>query len=219
LLSDPDEEKREEAWKRALARAHAAQAGTAPGVLEREISQLLKSKVPWRNILRQALRDGYGRGIVQSWKRLNRRVPELPGARRLTTPRTWVLVDASGSIDDKVFDQFMAEVVAAARAAGEITVVAWDAEVKGVWKYHRGMKMKITGGGGTVIRPALTLVKEKMQPGDIVAVLSDFELSDYDSQETAALARAVKARAAVAIAATVGQAPPPTWGWRTVRVQ
>ncbi|MFP3208266.1 MAG: VWA-like domain-containing protein [Nitrososphaeria archaeon] len=218
-LRDEDEERREEAWRRALARARAAQAGTAPGALEREISQLLKSRVPWRNLLRQALRDGYGRGIVQSWKRLNRRVPELPGARRLTTPRAWVLVDASGSIDDKTFDQFMAEVVAAARAAGDVILVAWDAEVKGVWKYHRGMKMKITGGGGTVIRPALELVKEKMQPNDVVAVLSDFELSDYDSGETAALARAVKARAAVAIAATVDRNPPASWGWRTVRVQ
>jgi len=217
-LRDEDEEKREEAWRRALARAHAAQAGTAPGALEREVSQLLKSRVPWRNLLRQALRDGYGRGIIQSWKRLNRRVPELPGARRLTTPRTWVLLDASGSISDEILNQFMSEVVSAARAAGGITVVAWDAEVKGVWNYHRGMKMKIQGGGGTVIRPALALVKEKMQPGDVVAVLSDFELSDYDSDETAALARAVKARAAVAIAATVDQNPP-AWGWRTIRAQ
>jgi len=218
-LRDEDEERREEAWKRALARAHAAQAGTVPGALEREISELLKSKVPWRNLLRQALRDGYGHGIVDSWKRLNRRVPELPGARRLTTPRAWVLLDASGSIDDKVFDQFMSEVTSAARAAGGVTVVAWDAEVKGVWNYHRGMKMKIQGGGGTIIRPALEVVKGKMQPGDIVAVISDFELSDYDSGETADLARAVKARAAVAIAATVGQNPPASWGWRTVRVQ
>jgi len=97
-------------------------------------------------------------------------------------------------------------------------LVAWDAEVKGVWKYHRGMRMHIEGGGGTIIHPALELVKGKMQPGDIVAVLSDFELSDYDSSETADLARAVKARAAVAIAATVNRNPP-AWGWRTVRVQ
>jgi len=217
-LRDEDEERREEAWKRALARAHAAQAGTVPGALEREVSQLLKSKVPWRNLLRQALRDGYGRGIIQSWKRLNRRVPELPGARRLTTPRAWVLLDASGSISDETFNQFMAEVTSAARAAGGITVVAWDAEVKGVWKYHRGMKLRIEGGGGTIIRPALELVKREMRPNDVVAVLSDFELSDYDNSETAALARAVKARAAVAIAATVDQNPP-AWGWRTVRVQ
>ena len=217
-LRDEDEERREEAWRRALARAHAAQAGTAPGALEREISQLLKSKVPWRNLLRQALRDGYGRGIIQTYKRLNRRVPELPGTRRLTTPRTWVLLDASGSISDETFNQFMAEVTSAARAAGEVMLVAWDAEVKGVWKYHRGMRMHIEGGGGTIIHPALELVKGKMQPGDIVAVLSDFELSDYDSSETADLARAVKARAAVAIAATVNRNPP-AWGWRTVRVQ
>jgi len=218
-LRDEDEEKREEAWRRALARAHAAQAGTAPGALEREVSQLLKSKVPWRNLLRQALRDGYGRGIIQSWKRLNRRVPELPGARRLTTPRAWVLLDVSGSISDEIFNQFMSEVTAASRAAGDVMLVAWDTEVKGTWNYHRGMRMHVTGGGGTIIRPALTLVKEKMQPNDVVAVLSDFELSDYDSDETAALARAVKARAAVAIAATVDQAPPASWGWRTVRVQ
>jgi hypothetical protein len=98
-------------------------------------------------------------------------------------------------------------------------LVAWDAEVKGIWKDHRGMRMHITGGGGTIIRPALELVKREMRPNDVVAVLSDFELSDYDSDETAALARAVKARAAVAIAATVDQNPPASWGWRTVRVQ
>ena len=215
----------EAAWAEAVAAAAAAQAqmrraGKTPGGLDREISVVLKPKVNWRVVLRTALHEGYGRTVMQDWRRESRRVPGLPGVRRFTQPRAWVLVDTSGSISQEEYDQFMAEVAGMARDVDGVYVVFWDAEVQGVEVYRRGRPLpKGRGGGGTVVRPALEEVAKRMYYGDVVVVLSDFEISDAEEPDTVRLAREVARRAGVAVAATVDVNPPARWGWRAVRVE
>jgi len=69
----PDELR--EAVKRAVAEAEQFQKmrGTMPAGLQRLVDGLLRPKVPWKTLLRQALKDGLGRTTTQSWKRLTRR--------------------------------------------------------------------------------------------------------------------------------------------------
>ncbi|MFP3209532.1 MAG: VWA-like domain-containing protein [Nitrososphaeria archaeon] len=215
----------EAAWAEAVAAAAAAQAqmrraGKTPGGLEREISAVLRPKVNWRVVLRTALYEGYDRTVVQDWRRESRRVPGLPGVRRFTQPCAWVLVDTSGSITQREYDQFMAEIMGIARGADGVYVVFWDAAVQGIEVYRRGRPLPTgKGGGGTVVRPALEEVAKRMHYGDVVVVLSDFEISDAEEPEVVRLAREVARRAGVAVAATVGVSPPAEWGWRTVRVE
>jgi predicted metal-dependent peptidase len=215
----------ESAWAEAVAAAAAAQAqmrraGKTPGGLEREISAVLRPKVNWREVLRVALREGYGRTVMQDWRRESRRVPGLPGVRRFSPPRAWVLVDTSGSISQEEYDQFMAEIVGIARGVDGVYVVFWDAKVQAVEVYRRGRPLPAgKGGGGTVVMPALEEVTRRMHYGDVVVVLSDFNIYDADEPETVRLAREVAHRAGVAVAATVGASPPARWGWRTVRVE
>jgi predicted metal-dependent peptidase len=195
-------------------------AGKIPGGLDREVSAVLRPAVNWREVLRVALREGYGRTVRQDWRRESRRVPGLPGARRFSPPRAWVLVDTSGSIAQEEYDQFMAEVSAVTRAIDGVCVVFWDATVQGVEEYRRGRPLPTgKGGGGTVVRPALEEVTRRMHYGDVVMILSDFEISDANEPETVRLAREVARRAGAAVAATVDRNPPAEWGWRTVRVE
>jgi len=215
----------EGAWAEAVASAAAAQAqmrraGRIPGGLDREVSAVLRPAVDWRELLRVALREGYGRTVRQDWRRESRRVPGLPGARRFSQPRAWVLVDTSGSISREEYDRFMAEVAGIARGADGIRVVFWDAKVEGVEDYRRGRPLPAgKGGGGTVVRPALEEVLRRMRYGDVVVALSDFEISDAGDPETERLAGEVARRAGVAVAATVDRNPPAKWGWWAVRVE
>jgi predicted metal-dependent peptidase len=215
----------EAAWAEAVASAAVVQAqmrraGRAPGWLEREVSAVLRPKVDWRVVLRTALREGYGRTLVQDWRRESRRVPGLPSVRWFSRPRTWVLVDVSGSITQEEYDRFMAEVSAMARGVDGVYVVFWDAAVQGVEVYRRGRPLLTgRGGGGTVVRPALEEVARRMRYGDVVIVLSDFEISDAEDPEVVRLAREVAHRAGVAVAATLHLNPPARWGWRVVRVE
>ncbi|MFP3138053.1 MAG: VWA-like domain-containing protein [Nitrososphaeria archaeon] len=215
----------EVAWADAVASAAVVQAqmrraGRAPGWLEREVSAVLRPKVDWRVVLRTALREGYGRTLVQDWRRESRRVPGLPSVRWFSRPRTWVLVDVSGSITQEEYDRFMAEVSAIARGVDGVYVVFWDAAVQGIEVYRRGRPLLTgRGGGGTVVRPALEEVARRMRYGDVVIVLSDFEISDAEDPKTVRLAREVARRAGAAVAATVHLNPPARWGWRTVRVE
>jgi predicted metal-dependent peptidase len=215
----------EDAWAEAVAAAAAAQAqmrraGKTPGGLDREISAVLRPAVNWREVLRVALREGYGRTVMQDWRRESRRVPGLPGVRRFSQPRAWVLVDSSGSITQEEYNQFMAEASAVARAIDGVRVVFWDATVQGVEEYRPDRPLPAgKGGGGTVVRPALEEVAKRMRYGDIVIILSDFEISDAEEPETVRLAREVARRAGVAVAATVDLNPPAPWGWRAVRVE
>ena len=215
----------EAAWAEAVAAAAAAQAqmrraGRIPGGLDREVSAVLQPKVDWREVLRVALREGYGRTVRQDWRRESRRVPGLPGVRRFSPPRAWVLVDTSGSIAQEEYDQFMAEIAGMARGVDGVYVVFWDAKVEGIEDYRRGRPLpKGKGGGGTVVRPALEEVLRRMRYGDVVVILSDFDISDAGDPETERLAGEVARRAGVAAAATVDRNPPAGWGWRTVRVE
>jgi len=215
----------EDAWAEAVAAAAAAQAqmrraGKTPGGLDREISIVLRPAVNWRELLRVALREGYGRTVMQDWRRESRRVPGLPGVRRFSQPHAWVLVDTSGSITQEEYDQFMAEMYAVARAVDGVHVVFWDAEVQAVEEYRPARPLPVgKGGGGTVVRPALEEVARRMHYGDVVVILSDFEISDVSEPEAVRLAREVARRAGVAVAATVDLNPPAGWGWRAVRVE
>ena len=58
-----------------------------------------------------------------------------------------------------------------------------------------------------------------MYYGDVIVMLSDFEISDAEEPDVVRLAREVARRAGVAVAATVDRNPPAGWGWRVVRVE
>ena len=212
----------EEAMKRAIAEAEQMQKlrGTMPAGLARIVDELLRPKVPWKTLLKQALRDGLGRTSTQSWKKLSRRHKDFPGKRRLTTPTVWVGVDTSGSIGDKELQQFLTEVYGIAKAyRAAVVVVPWDAKIYEPTKItspSQIKRVKIRGGGGTDPTEFLQYVAKHMRLLDAVVILSDGYIGNWSEYEK--LARDVSAKASVCIFATTGHEG--EWpGWKTIRVE
>ena len=75
IYNSSDETEIEEKWKENIARAYQVQKtiGTVPLALRRIVEQLLKGKVDWRNLLRQAFRIGFGKTVVSTYKRPSRK--------------------------------------------------------------------------------------------------------------------------------------------------
>lgn len=216
----------EEGWRRKLAEAYAAQktAGRMPAGLERIVEKLLKHKVNWRALLRQHIRDGLGKTVVSTYRRPSRKVDVFPGTRRFTLPKTWILVDTSGSIGERELEQFLGEVYEVARNT-EVTVICWDGEAYDPVEAKKPADVitkvmrRMCGGGGTVIAPALKRTLKRMRYGDVVIVLTDGEIYDIEYDETSSLLRAVSSKASVAVMATTHRVPKLPNGWRIVKIE
>ena len=147
----------------------------------------MKSKVDWRALLREAIREGLGKTVVTTYRRLNRKVDIFPGLKRLTMPTIWALVDVSGSVSQNELRQFFTEIYAIAKQFNSrIVVVEWDAQVQKVFEIRKPSdvrNVKVRGRGGTVIRDALEYVTNKAKYGDAVVVFSDFWIDDIASPQ------------------------------------
>jgi predicted metal-dependent peptidase len=176
---------------------------------------VLKPKVNIRGLFRQAIRSGLGRTVVSDWTRPSRKNPDLPGVKRLTIPSIFALVDTSGSIGEKELSLFVGTVLEFAGQT-KVQVICWDAEayepVKLPNRSVEPLKGKMKGGGGTVIRPALEKTLKQMRPLDMVAILSDFEIFDWNEPKVQELLSKVAARASVAVLlSTYKEVSAPRW--------
>jgi predicted metal-dependent peptidase len=166
-------------------------AGTQPGFYERLLKELLKPKVDWRRVLRERLRGFFGSDYIPTWTRVNKKAPWVfPGKVYLEHSDVLCLVDTSGSIGEKELHQFIAEVFAIARAARRrVVVIPWDAvayppiEVRGDEDIRR---VKVIGGGGTVILPALEAAEKLLRPTTKIVILSDWDIFDKNSPKVQA---------------------------------
>ena len=163
-------------------------AGTQPGFYERLLRELLKPKVDWRRVLRERLRHFFGEDYIPTWMRVNKKLPWMfPGKVYLERGDAICLVDTSGSIGERELHQFIAEVYAIARAARRrVVVIPWDAvayppiEIRGNEDIK---KVKLTGGGGTVILPALEAAEKLLKPTTKIVILSDWDIFDRNSRK------------------------------------
>jgi predicted metal-dependent peptidase len=180
------ENETEKFWKAAIAEAYnySKSVGVEPAGAD-VFFKLLKPKIKWRTLLRQAIVQGHGLQVISTWKRIHRKAPgDMPGYTRLTVSNIWTLVDTSGSMVGEHLDQVMTEVFSISRSLhARVKLIAWDAaayeisldEVKREIGRNRG---KIKGGGGTEIGPALDLVIKRMRNNDGVIILTDGLISD-----------------------------------------
>jgi len=182
---DWDEEKIEKEINKRLADAY--NAAKSAGGIERFIDELLKPKVNWRTIIRN-LSGFFGSKHRFSWKRMSKKQPGLVPGRKSFGSRgdALILVDTSGSIGEEELRQFVAEVFAIAKAAGrDVLVIPWDAEAYEPISIRRNedvRKVKLRGGGGTVIYPALKLAEKYVKPSTRIIILSDWDIADINNQ-------------------------------------
>jgi predicted metal-dependent peptidase len=210
-----------EYWKRALAEAYdfAKSAGKIPAGAE-IVFELLRPKVNWRALLRQAILQGPGLQVIATWKRPHRKIPnDLPGQMRLQVPNVWALIDTSGSMVGEHLDQAMTEVFEIAKSLNaKVRLIAWDADAYESTFESVKTTMKIRGGGGTRIGPALNLLLEKMRANDIIIILTDGLIDDVEANEIQRRLGVIASKASSAVLATTVKVPPLPKLWRVVLI-
>ena len=192
--------------------------GRLPGWAERVFSEIVKPKINWKVMLKEMLTKGLGKKVKRTWARPSRKHPLYPGKEFLKhMNKVVVLMDTSGSIDEKELQQFASEVYYMVKNVAEVILIPWDADVHGEFAVRRPSdvrKLKVRGGGGTVIRPALELVNRKYA-GRTIIILSDWQIADLGEPATEALLR----RHARNIVAVTTSATPPSCLRNVIRIE
>jgi predicted metal-dependent peptidase len=168
-------------WK-----AHHSRPGTIPGEWARWVEQILEPKVPWQQVLAAAVRRGLGwaHGHTDyTYTRISRRQSAARGvvlpALRRPVPEVAVVVDTSGSMDDGLLAQALAEIdgilASCGVNAGSVTVLAVDAAVHHVERVRQARDVKLGGGGGTDMGVGIEAALALRPRPQLIIVLTDGE--------------------------------------------
>lgn len=158
--------------------------GTEPGEWGRFVSATLEPVVPWPQVLASAIRRAvaWTNGLVDySYSRPSRRQSAvrsvvLPAMRR-PQPDIAIVVDTSGSVDDGLLAQALAEVGGALAACGtadsSVRVLSVDSAAHTVQRVRRTADVRLVGGGGTDMGYGVTAAASMRPRPDVVIVLTD----------------------------------------------
>lgn len=175
----------EDQWKQATVAAAMAertrQQGKTPSCLQRMLGDLLAPRIPWqerlREFIRRRARDNY------SWRKPNRRYIGtsfmLPGVHSYRMGPIVAAIDTSGSIGQKMLDQFAAELQAILDECKpeSIHIVTCDAAIHTTDTFTHGDNLigqiKLAGGGGTDFRPVFDYVDRLPEDAECLIYLTD----------------------------------------------
>lgn len=198
-------------------RGHITTRGTEPGELTRWIRHVNQPVVPWRQVLSSAVRRSISWAAGQedfTYARRSRRqaaTPQviLPGMHR-PVPNVALVVDTSGSVDDGLLAQALAEVDGALTGSGvpgaQVSVVACDAAVHAVSRVRSSREVVVAGGGGTDLRVGIAAAVAGRPRPDVVVVLTD----GYTPWPTDP---PVRTSMVIGLLARTGDPLPPTPAW------
>lgn len=168
--------------RRQVALAVGRQAGTAPAGWSRWANGLLQPRVDWRRQLRAAVGSSLtstvpGRTDYSYSRPSRRRIPGVVLPALVTgVPRAAVIIDTSGSVDDRLLERAWSESVAILRSFAvrreQVTVWAADTVAHRV-NVRRGGRVELTGGGGTDMAAAMERAFNASVRPDVLIVLTD----------------------------------------------
>lgn len=168
-----------------MAVARGNNAGQIPGSLQRLITDLQRPKVSWRDLTRRFIDQSMTKDI--SWSRLSRRSVSIgtlmPGYVSDRLNHLIMMIDISGSINDKLAHEMVSEVAGALDegTADMISVVYADTHVRHVDNFVQGdiVKVKTFDGGGTDFRDSFKWVAENAPQASCVIYLTDLQVSQF----------------------------------------
>lgn len=165
--------------------AHEKVNGKGESNLARELGELLKPKVDWREVLREFVKSVCAGKDASTWARPNRRLIGqdiyLPSLISETVGHIGIAVDTSGSVGGPELTAFLTEVVSVADTVAPETVdlLYWGSHIAGHEVYARGdlpnivRSTKPVGGGGTSPSCITAYLKDKKIEPECVIVLTD----------------------------------------------
>jgi len=154
-------------WKAAINQALQISRGKLPACLQRQITDILETVVPWhillRDLVERTARNDY------SWSRPNSRYFSLgiilPSLISEQLPEVAIAIDTSCSINKEQLSTFAAEASAVLGCYDTtIRVIYCDAKIQAEEVFTRTdlpLKLKLKGGGGTRFAPVFEHIEKK----------------------------------------------------------
>lgn len=160
-----------------MVRQAGIKAGNVPGHLQDAIAALEAPVINWKYELRQFMGRAIG-GRRLTWSRANRKRPEfgVKGKSNHASVKLTIGVDTSGSVSQKLLEQFFSELEMISQKF-KITLVQFDHGYQRHDNYHRGdwKRIPIQGRGGTSFVEFFKAIEEKKLVGKCNIVLTDGE--------------------------------------------
>lgn len=158
--------------------------GTIPAEISRKLDDLLNPVMPWNDLLARFLTEKNKEDY--SWTRPNKRfMPEfhLPSQYSENLDSIAVAIDASGSVTDAQFKEFLTEInyIQETMKPKTLTIIDFDTCIKHEHVIHESesiMDLQFTGGGGTNIRPVINW-GIKNNP-TVLIIFTDGEFKKYE---------------------------------------
>jgi predicted metal-dependent peptidase len=158
--------------------------GTVPVGLRRWAEDVLGARVDWRKLLAAEIRRGLAvvSGMVDySYRKPSRRTAVvqpfiLPGFVR-PVPEVAVVIDTSGSMDEALLGQALAEVEGLMRTVGSgarrLRVIPCDAAAHRVQRVTAAWQIELLGGGGTNMGQGIEAARRLRPRPSLVVILTD----------------------------------------------
>lgn len=160
---------------RARERMPPHQWGTMPAALISQLELILaerQPKVDWKRMVRIFCASSGRSRIRHTIKRISKRYGTRPGIKVQRLQRLLVAVDTSGSIDQKMLEEFFTEIHGTWKVGATVVIVECDAEVQRSYDYRGKPPKAVKGGGGTAFEPVFKWMREQ-RPFDGVLYLTD----------------------------------------------
>lgn len=154
--------------------------GDLPGGLKRWIDKIRKNKVRWERIFHKYVGQALAKDDY-SFTRINKRYLAqdiyLPDLRNYVIGEVVVAIDTSGSIGRNYLEQFAGEINKIRHLVTQVTAISCDCRVQEVVKVDKFgdflSQLKMSGGGGTDMRPVFERVaKDRIRP-ELLIYLTD----------------------------------------------
>jgi predicted metal-dependent peptidase len=183
-LSDEEKKQLERDLDEAI-RQGALLAGKTGSGGARELEELLKAKIDWREELREFVSEVCSGKDLSTWRRPNRRFIAdnvyMPSSISETMGELVIACDTSGSIGQRELTQFLSEckVIFESVRPSVVRLLYWDTAVCGDERYEIEQletilqSTKPKGGGGTEINCVTEYMKDKAINPQAVIVFTD----------------------------------------------
>lgn len=160
-------------------------AGKAGGSVNRDIEELLRPQVNWRDALREFMTTTCKGNDFGTWAKPNRRFVGagiyMPSPISEKVEELVIAVDTSGSIGGKELTTFLSEVTGICDSVNpsRVRLLYWDSRVAGDESYEEhnlqtlAHSTKPVGGGGTDVNCVTAYMKEHNITPQAVVVLTD----------------------------------------------
>ena len=160
-------------------------AGRLGGNIPKTISDLLKPKIDWRQVLREFVTSATRGKDEYTWRKMNRRQMAndlyLPSVEDETIGEIVVAIDTSGSIGSEEITEFATELASICETVTpeKVRILWWDTKVHGEQIIEQGhysnikAVLKPLGGGGTMASCVSEYVNAERIQAECVLVFTD----------------------------------------------